>query len=486
MSHPEVTLLQAPRRLVGLAVLGLWALGAQAQAPKAASSVVKVRCTLNNGNEDISTGFVWGDRLHVVTTLHGVVGCKTLRVWSEQTHDDTTARVERVVLEGDLALLKLDKDLKLEPLGHLAELPRDMDGKFSVWGYPNGIPTMDGLPLQFGNGLKGRIVTLKEFVSGIKGYDDLFAGASFPTPGTSVLRVATVLQPGHSGAPILDADGRVVAICDGGLLGGWRALNWSIPAFRYLPRLPQSTDPVPGASSQRPDLFAAVAVAPPKTVAMPSKSSGSGEQVRTLRRVRTLALGELERQLRLHRSDEGDVALEFIRMIRARAPSAAAVQRLGFDIYEDPYGATLGVPAGIEIAWNKEAEVLEASSKSNTVHMRIGVYGYDDFADAKAHAIQDFLETFEVDDVKWKGKPPARLRLAVEPDEEYASAEDFFEGRYEGQPVNLSIAVTVSGSEALGSGVVSLVALDQLDTNDAVMYLMMQVAVRSLSDFAAN
>lgn len=65
-----------------------------------------------------------------------------------------------------------------------------------------------------------------------------------------------------------------MAIADGGLLGGWRGINWSIPADIYLPRLPHSTDPIPDAVSEQAQLFSAYAVAETKSVVLGPAAPG--------------------------------------------------------------------------------------------------------------------------------------------------------------------------------------------------------------------
>ena len=50
-----------------------------------------------------------------------------------------------------------------------------------------------------------------------------------PAIGTIVLSLTGDIQPGHSGAPILDLKDRVVGIGNGGLKGGTVGIGWGIP-----------------------------------------------------------------------------------------------------------------------------------------------------------------------------------------------------------------------------------------------------------------
>ena len=91
----------------------------------------------------------------------------------------------------------------------------------------------------------------------------------------------------------------MVAIADGGLLDGYRGINWSIPAFLYLDQLPNSTAPIPQQRSVWAALYSKVTAAPPVSESSPLTKtetiSGAGEE---LRHVRTISLGVLEEILK--------------------------------------------------------------------------------------------------------------------------------------------------------------------------------------------
>src|SRR5262249_8575482 len=50
-----------------------------------------------------------------------------------------------------------------------------------------------------------------------------------PDVNLAVLSLQGPLLPGHSGAPILDGDGRVIAVGNGGLRGGTVDHGWAVP-----------------------------------------------------------------------------------------------------------------------------------------------------------------------------------------------------------------------------------------------------------------
>jgi S1-C subfamily serine protease len=265
------------RTLLALALCGaaLSPQAARASDRASADSVVKIICTLPGGGEATATGFVWPGPGQAVTALHAVAGCVDVSIWSEATgYFDHMTQILSVDLESDLALIEMEDGLGL-PAVQFAPEPPDTRADHFVWGYPLVAQEMIDLEIKFGGGRKAGVTTLGAAFKSSE-LDDLFRGQDYPARETSILRVNTTIQPGQSGAPIFDADGRVVAIVDGGLLGGFRGINWSIPAYAYLPDLPSSADPVPDAPSNQAILHSnATPVEPsPKSTSMVDGSTG--------------------------------------------------------------------------------------------------------------------------------------------------------------------------------------------------------------------
>jgi hypothetical protein len=431
-----------------------------------------------------ATGFVWLDSLHVVTALHAVVGCKTRMVYSSLDRSmESPAEIEKVSLEADLALLKLQRGLGLDPIKHITS-PPNLREQFYTWGYPHGVRELIELRTEFAGGLKGGMTTLDEAFCGVKGLDELFAGQSYPKGGTSILRVTTTIQPGHSGAPILDLQGRVVAIADGGLLDGWRGLNWSIPAYQYLPGLPSSPDRIPVQPSKWAGLYSKFTAEQTKTVAVPQDTHTSGSTaVGELKRVRTMSLVDLDAML--HRKGDS-FWYEMVPSIQSFTRTRKELNQLSFDIYEDPVtGATLGVPSGVELAWNRDIRALE--SNSGAVRMFVGVLPGKSYADAKGAGKNAFVSKI-VNLAKWTNSP-ADLRYDNLNDEmEYANNAGFFHGidRATGKPASLLLSITVSGKQLLGYAVYVADNPEKISDQDSITYAMMQLGATTLSGFAEH
>lgn len=453
---------------------------AQQDREAAKSGLVRIRCKLDSGGEMASTGFAWRDSLQVVAALHAVAGCRQLLV-KREGGGGTTATVQRGSLEADLALLALAEDIGLTPLESVTSLP-DTRGEYFTWGYPHAVAESTDTRTFFAGGQKGGLTTLREAFTGVDQLEELFDGQNYPQERTAILRVTTTLQPGQSGAPILDRDGRVVAIADGGLLDGWKGINWSIPAHVYLPDLPHSPDPIPTRPSAWAALHSKVTPAEIKTVALPlsDELDGFGTDGELVR-VRTMSLADLEALLERQGNPDGNIDF-----IRSSLVSAEAFDRLSFDIYEDvSTGATLGVPAGLNLAWNSEIRALEARTESGAVTMIIGVLPYPTYADAKGAGRDAFVDKI-IGLADWTDSPADMGYANLDDDFEWANNAGFFAGRDRatGEATDLLLSITVSGSELLGYAIYGPRDILELEPKDTATYLMMQMSAFNLSGFA--
>ena len=95
-------------------------------------------------------------------------------------------------------------------------------------GYPMGTKAMLRTPVDINPGL----LELKDIIeTHIIDYLELRAS---PAPDVEVYSVQGDMQPGHSGAPIIDREGRVLAIGNGGLKSGTIGHGWAIPVAKLV------------------------------------------------------------------------------------------------------------------------------------------------------------------------------------------------------------------------------------------------------------
>ncbi len=443
-------------------------------------SVVQIQCRLPDGKSLVSTGFSWREPQQVVTALHGAAGCSSLNVYSEVSEQRSPARVLRVHLESDLALLQLERAIGLRPLAHAASLPDMERERFTVIGYPQGIRTLDTDTVRFTPGVRGWTTTLDVFDS-LQGKVDLFAGISHPLKSATIFRVKSLLQPGQSGAPIVDSQGRVVAIVSGGMLDGDRGLNWSIPAHVYLPKLPDSPNPPPKVASPWTAHFASrEPLAPRSEPALPSPPAPPDAQA--LRRLHTRSLDAVEAMLRrTGRWDEDGGNITIIRQILGAQQAA----RLGIDVlYHPPTGATFGVPSGLPVRWNAALNRLEAATPGGSSRLFIGVSVAPSFAQAKTDGKRAFIDGL-MPLARWEVSPQT-LELREGADDEYAQWANFFDGRdAQGRQVSLNLAVKALGRGVLGYAILSPKDIAaSLPPDELALHLMMQYGIHHYSDFA--
>lgn len=210
-------------------VLGGAPPGAGLTSIEAASrSVVKVRARDCASGDRNGTGFVWGRADQVVTALHVVAGCRRVEAWYEAGGGLTrTLHLTRIHLHSDLAILRVEDPPEVEPLVARTHEPA-ANTRLLALGFPLDAPRISDQELRVQVRPSGR---LRDLLSSPLRQELENAGS--PSVELEIVRLDGHLLPGMSGAPILDAEGTVVAVGDGGLEGGTVSISWAIPS-RYL------------------------------------------------------------------------------------------------------------------------------------------------------------------------------------------------------------------------------------------------------------
>lgn len=437
-------LIQAALLCVALILSPMATLETQASDRDAATSVVQIRCAMAKGQSK-ATGFVWPVPGQVVTALHAAVGCNEISVWSEATRKETLARVIRVNLEADLALLQLDRDLGLTALRYAPELP-DTRANHFIWGYPLAAEEMTDLKIEFGGGLKRGLTTLGAAFSS-KELDLLVRGQAYPSRRTQILRVNSIIQPGHSGAPIFDRNGNIVAIADGGLLGGFRTLNWSIPAQVYLPLLLESNDRMPTKPSHRAQLFSNVRS--PQTAAVKINDGAS-----TLTPVRKMNLKDLGEYMLSYGNTWAYNNMHEKVISKLKRP--VDLSQYTYDIYEhNQTGATFAVPTGRKLVWLPKMQVASAASDDFTMFQLFSVKQGQSFKAVIQENLRPFLTRLYNLGTWKKDKSPFNIELK----KKIVSGKDFLggTGSYIGiekgtkKQFIMAVSIFVSGNNFIGS-----------------------------------
>jgi hypothetical protein len=307
--------------------------------------VVRVDAGQCTGSSRSATGFFWHQQGFVVTALHVVSGCGNITVHSEAAGQDSSAKVIHSLRAQDLALLQLGKTLPgtdiLDTTTQSPSLTEDLE----ALGYPLSIPKLDNTTVRLRYG--GR--QLRDIVP--QQVADELKQIGSPSPDIDITDIEGHLLPGHSGAPILNVSGKVVAIADGGLENGAVGVSWGLPAAN-LTKLLASSEQLSAQTAHSAHLFAA------ETTAQNGPVLTCGGEV--FKHIRTLQFADIQ-----HAADD-PVGLQ---QILAAAGQGVPVSSFTFDVYQQASsGATFVVPGGSSVV--SEAGMCVSRSASGSIVLR--------------------------------------------------------------------------------------------------------------------
>jgi hypothetical protein len=172
----------------------------------------------------VQTGFRLSGMNGIVTALHGVVGCSHRTARRPDTGEvHLNLEIALVDFERDIAVLR---GPSLHGSGGITPHPTSIPDQLTVHviGHPSAMPGTWRMPLQVES---FAFVPLSQALPPNL-YQAVQARRS-PAVWVPVLRLNGDLQPGHSGAPVVDAEGRVLGIGSGGLGDGTLGIGWAIP-----------------------------------------------------------------------------------------------------------------------------------------------------------------------------------------------------------------------------------------------------------------
>ncbi len=210
--------------IVLLLLLSNWCFG-QYNQDDLKKSVVKIMVK-SEGQASFYTGFVWKNTKQIITTLHALKpNAQITVIYNEQFPKQ--ARVIKVHKESDLMLLKVDAEPPRDvlPLNEFSSDPLQNDESIFLLGF-----TSMQSNLQFKNSkiLNSETLTLNTLINE-------FAKADLPENSVlngslPVIKHDCVWLQGMSGTPVINANGKLIGILDGGYEVGTLNLSWIIPA----------------------------------------------------------------------------------------------------------------------------------------------------------------------------------------------------------------------------------------------------------------
>ena len=295
-----------------------------------------------------ASGFIWSDSSYAVTSLHVVDGQNRITAHYVNANGNIIASskavVKKVLKESDLVLLRLEKPLSRAPLSINTSLPT-VKQSLDALGFPLNIAGYSSteVKVRFGGNQLHSILPQK-VLNNIRDY---------PSITTQILNLEGNIVPGLSGAPIIDDDGKVIGIVDGGLENGAIGICWGIPAS-HLQRLSKSTVTQLPRSAGIPELFAADLKADVGQTQFVGKIRLTKLRSRTFQQLAATADDQL-----------GLVQL-------ANSFSSFNPYYFRYDIYQDmKSGATIVVPEGAEISSHEDFTVASMNEPRMEIKFQI-------------------------------------------------------------------------------------------------------------------
>lgn len=297
-------------------------------ADRVAQSVVELTSSdCDDGRSRTGSGFVFQSSNQIVTAHHVVAGCRTFAVFFERADGRTYrgAVLAKALPRSDLAMLTVSgpnvRGLSLQ------NRPAQAGDMLSAIGYSLQQPTLGDLDVNVSIGAS----KLSDFLPPQLA-QDLRVGTQIDL-NAEVVRLKSPLEPGMSGGPIVDAEGKVVAVVAGGLRDGTVPASWGWPA-PMLSALLGAQGPTTGPSRVSPTLFSMTKDTSPRD----TRQCGGLQ----FYRANTLSYGEV-----LRVADDSD-AVRRIAAISARPQNV--IDRFRFDIWRHrASGAAVAVPAGVSL-----------------------------------------------------------------------------------------------------------------------------------------
>jgi hypothetical protein len=212
-----------------------------------AKTIVRVR----SGNK-YSTGFFWKDGRTILTTLHSLSSFNDIEVYIPEINNWKKATANKVFKSNDLISLLVSGYTSSNYISQRYNSAPAIDTRVFAIGYNSGNASYIDRDFQVGL-LQGN--TLNDLLPPSSKQEIRSLG--FPSLSTQIIYLKGNLLHGFSGAPVVDMQGLLVGIADGGLENGAAAISWCITSA-HISTLENSNESLPHLNQSRINiLFAA-------------------------------------------------------------------------------------------------------------------------------------------------------------------------------------------------------------------------------------
>ncbi len=192
-------------------------------------SLFKIRASacLDGVDNKRLTGFAMQGTNGIVTALHGVVGCRIVSAQQSGSHGIViqNLRIADVDIDRDIAVLNADQaQLADVPTLAKAEETDPREG-LKAWGFPMDVRE------PFDTDVAMRSVQFTSWNDMTPEVRAALRERGSPRANVRMLSIQGPLTTGHSGSPIVNGDGAVIGITNGGLAGGTVDISLAAPVW---------------------------------------------------------------------------------------------------------------------------------------------------------------------------------------------------------------------------------------------------------------
>ena len=370
---------------------------------QASKSLVRVVVAVNPKESKVLTGFIWKSPNQIVTSLHGMSRTGDIKV-VYPGNAVRKMRIKQVLEKADLVLLEVSPGQpappsSLTPITQLNVANITFGSEVFALGYNSGAQGSSTRILK-----KGYVDP--ELLSNLIPEKDRkqIQSLGYPDLNMHILYVEGSLLPGYSGAPIFDAQGKLIGIGNGGLENGASNVSWIIPC-RYLQELEASTSTnLPQNLERLNQLYSA-------TSSISLESDNEDQIEKALNQQSNLFRPVKSREFEFYKtknrsiieltetSDNPSNILKLNNEITKQFNVQIDLDKIRFDIYEDiQNGVIVVVPEGLKLdVINRmtDEEALTVKFENNDfTYLAYGVIKDDSYElnDVSMNEIIDFLD----------------------------------------------------------------------------------------------
>ena len=293
-----------------------------------AKSIVRVR-----SGSKYSTGFFWKNGTDIVTTLHSISNKNDIEVYVNDAIKWRDANVIRAYKNSDLVLLRISNYNSDHFINRQFFSQPVVDTKVFTIGYNSG--NVNYQDRDFMVGLLQGNNQLKDLLPSSAEQEIIRLG--FPSLQAEITYLKGQLLHGFSGSPVLDFEGKLVGVANGGLENGAAGISWCITA-KSLVRLEQSNEGFPHINQNSVNVLFA------------SESYESDELIHlnefTFQKTKTRTFAQLDQTGNYSTYQE----MGLYQLLGMFQMNGIQYNDFVYDIYtEQKSGATIVIPGGMEL-----------------------------------------------------------------------------------------------------------------------------------------